>query len=573
MSVATRVAEGVHGKPQVVDLSEVAGDQVLVVEDDEADATLIKEMLLSRGVSADVATTLSEAERLLVERAYKCILLDLHLPDAVGTAAIESLLNIALETPVIVVTGLDDESMAIGALRLGVQDYLVKGRATADDLSRTIHRSIERKRVERETAREAMHDPLTGVPNRRYFMSRVEDAIERSASRDGIVAVLFVDLDDFKHVNDTFGHQGGDLLLIELARRLTEAVRPRDVVARFGGDEFVVLCEDVAARDTADEIAQRVAKACDRGYAIDGVEVAPRVSIGIATTEAGASSATTLIRLADVAMYRAKRMRDNEQRVVARGSDPPRSIYISGPDAAMIERSDIRIDYQPVISVGTMETVAVEALCRWQHPEAGLILPSAFIPSLERTGGIREVGLWVLHEACRSIQEVAPASTEISLNVNLSPIQVQPVLIPNVLRILATYGIAPTRLTLELTETADSILCDEHLEILADLSRDGVRIALDDFGTGYSSLKRAATLPIDMIKLDRSFTVSLSRSPEAVAVTRNVLELGHDLGAQVVAEGVEDVAQWEVLNDCGYELVQGNLIQPAGDSLAAALQL
>jgi EAL domain-containing protein (putative c-di-GMP-specific phosphodiesterase class I) len=320
-------------------------------------------------------------------------------------------------------------------------------------------------------------------------------------------------------------------------------------------------------------MAQRVAKACDRAYFIDGVEVTTRVSIGIATTEGGSSSAATLLRLADVAMYRAKRMHDREQRVVARRSDPPRPIYISGPDAAMIERSDIRVEYQPVIAVKTMETVAVEALCRWEHPEAGLILPGAFIPSLERSGGIREVGLWVLDEACRALHDVGSPSREISLNVNLSPVQVQPVLIPNVLRILSTFGLPANRLTLELTETADSVLCDEHLEILADLSHRGVRIALDDFGTGYSSLKRAATLPIDMIKLDRSFTVSLSQSREAVAITRSVLELGHELGAQVVAEGVEDIAQWEVLNDCGYELVQGNLIQPAGASLETALQL
>jgi EAL domain-containing protein (putative c-di-GMP-specific phosphodiesterase class I) len=157
--------------------------------------------------------------------------------------------------------------------------------------------------------------------------------------------------------------------------------------------------------------------------------------------------------------------------------------------------------------------------------------------------------------------------------VNLSPVQVQPVLIPNVLKILKSVGLPPDRLTLELTETADSVLSDEHLEILADLSRDGIRIALDDFGTGYSSLKRAAMLPIDMIKLDRSFTISLSRSHEAVAVTRSVLRLGHELGAQVVAEGVEDVVQWDVLNACGYEFMQGNLIQPAGDSLEDALRL
>ncbi len=424
--------------------------------------------------------------------------------------------------------------------------------------------AIGRQRTEDEIHYQALHDPLTGLPNRLLFKDRLRHALARSGRDGAPVAVLFLDLDNFKVINDSLGHEAGDAVLVQLAPRLAESVRSGDTVARFGGDEFVLLCEDLSGEEEALEIAQRVQSCFERPFAIGGSEHLAAASIGLALGAAGADTPDELIADADAAMYHAKRhgrarcerfeptMRRNAQERLRTEAELRHAL----------ENDELRLYYQPVVNLAGGRIVAVEALVRWQHPERGLVAPVEFIPIAEESGLIVPLGDWVLREALRMAaywRRLRPApAPPVVVSVNVSARQMaEPGLVPRVAQVLSEAGVDPSQLALEITE---SMLIEDPLasaDVLSALRALGVRMVLDDFGTGYSSFNYIKHFPVDFLKLDRSFVVELTAGSTDVAIVNAVVEMARALDTRVVAEGVETDAQLDEVIRLGCDLAQG----------------
>ena len=380
--------------------------RVLSVEDNPGDAILVREMLRDAspdGFELQNADRLSTAVACLLDGAVDCVLLDLSLPDAEGLEALAQVRTVALDVPIIVLTGRSDEVLAVQAVHEGAQDYLIKGQVDARLLSRSINYAIERKRAEVELAHQAMHDALTALPNRALFYDRLGQALNRVGRHSTAAAVLFLDLDRFKLINDSLGHGAGDKLLVSVAERLSNVLRGGDTAARFGGDEFVILCEDVSGERQAIAIAERIAAELDAPFTVGGDEVFVRTSVGIAlATEPGARP-EALIRDADAAMYRAKErgggvyeVFDDQMRERAvRRMETENALHRA------LDRGEFVMHYQPIVQMATGALHGVEALARWEHPQRGLVMPGEFIEAAEETGLIITLGAWAFEAACR----------------------------------------------------------------------------------------------------------------------------------------------------------------------------
>jgi diguanylate cyclase (GGDEF)-like protein len=424
-----------------------------------------------------------------------------------------------------------------------------------------------RKALESELAHSALHDGLTDLPNRALLLDRLEVALARAARSGLPVAVLYLDLDRFKVVNDSLGHGTGDRLLVAVAERLLAAARDGDTVGRVGGDEFVVCCEGLTGAADASVMAARMCAAVAEPIDLDGVELFVTTSIGIAVAEAG-QDAATLLRDADAALYRAKELGKNRAEVFdgeVRAAVAERMAIESALHRA-VERGELRLHYQPVVDLADGTVVGVEALVRWEHPERGLLPPLAFIPVAEETGLIVPIGTWALEEACRWWASL-PAEQRVPVSVNLSPRQLAgPELVDTVTRVLAETGTPPSELCLEVTENvliADMAVARLRLEELRAL---GVVLAIDDFGTGYSSLAYLRSFPFDVVKLDRGFVANLATSDVDVEIVGAVVRMATALGLCVVAEGVESADQLAGLRAVGCTRAQGYLFarpQPA----------
>jgi diguanylate cyclase (GGDEF)-like protein len=380
----------------------------------------------------------------------------------------------------------------------------------------------------------------------------------------GPVTVLVLDLDSFKRVNDSLGHAAGDRLLTSVAERLIDTIRPGDTVARLGGDEFAILLEDTELADGI-RIAQRLGEALDRPFPVGGHQVLARASIGVASGDPGAQTADDLLTNADLAMY------------LAKGQGKARyAVFQAGMHEAAIARLELEADlrralelgefvllYQPVVRLGDRSMVGMEALIRWKRPSGEVVSPDRFIPLAEETGLIREIGHWVLQEACRQAgvwQAEHNPMPALRLSVNLSPRQLEdPEIVKDVERILVASGLAPHCLVIEITESLLISEPDVAVRRLADLKHLGVRLAIDDFGTGFSSLSYLRRFPVDVLKIDQSFVAALGHAPEDAALAHAIVKLGHTLGLRVVAEGIETLAQLTELRELGCEYGQGYL--------------
>jgi diguanylate cyclase (GGDEF)-like protein len=413
----------------------------------------------------------------------------------------------------------------------------------------------------------SLHDPLTGLANRRLYLTALDEALEdaHEDQRAGSVAVLFLDLDGFKYVNDSLGHQVGDSLLEAVAERLQATARPDDLTARFGGDEFALLCRDVSHEDDALAIGHRLNEALAAGFEIGEHELRVSASVGIALSGSQDADSGTLVRDADAAMYAAKARGRARCELFGQSlrSRMVERLKVENDLRPALDRDQLEVHYQPIVSLESQRIVGVEALIRWRHPERGLVSPADFIPVAEETGLIVPIGRMVLERACVQIAAWDASGgplAGISLSVNLSARQLpHPELLPNIETALRRARIAPSRLTLELTE---STLMDEDAgpaETLAALRRHGVRLALDDFGTGYSSLSYLQRFALDEIKLDRSFTSGIGHGGSEDAITGAVLALASALGVPVVAEGIEHDHQAETLRGLGCTYGQGYL--------------
>ncbi|MFA9431013.1 putative bifunctional diguanylate cyclase/phosphodiesterase [Egicoccus sp. AB-alg2] len=428
------------------------------------------------------------------------------------------------------------------------------------------------KQLEARLERLAFHDPLTLLVNREVFRARVDARMRERASGHRRGAVLFVDLDDFKTVNDSLGHAAGDDLLCSVAGRIQGCVRPGDTAGRLGGDEFGVLLADLDDPDAAVQVAERLRTALERPHQLRGRPVVAPASVGVAYLD-DADTTETVLRNADLAMYRAKHR--GKARVATYEPqlhrDALRRLELRSALGDALERGQLVVEYQPVVDLTTAEPIGAEALLRWRHPQVGLVPPADFVPLAEETGAIGRIGLWVLREACAWLAEHRQHDGRpLSVSVNVSPVQLEHRLVGEVEAALVTTGVAPDRLVLEVTEQAMMGL--RSWEVVRDLKRLGVRIAIDDFGTGYSSLAYLGELSIDLLKIDRSFVRRLSGEERDQAVPRAVIQLARSLGLTVVAEGIESDEQWRQLRRLGCRVGQGyRFARPLGAAALDAL--
>jgi diguanylate cyclase (GGDEF)-like protein len=429
-------------------------------------------------------------------------------------------------------------------------------------LANVLADALERQAIEDDIRHRALHDGLTGLPNRTLFLDRLEHTLAALRRRGGMAAILFLDLDHFKLVNDSLGHHVGDELLSAAAPRLKQAVRASDTVARFGGDEFGILLEAIADESDAIQMAERVASAFSRPFVLGGTEHFVSASVGIAVARGGELT-EELIRDADAAMYRAKergRARYELFDEVMRSRAIAR-LRVENDLRRALERDELRLEYQPMVSLTDGEVRSVEALVRWEHPQQGCVMPSDFLPIAEANGLIEPIGRWVLEQACRqaghwyrSRLDQAP----VGIAVNLSALQVtRPGLRELVLSSLEATGLDPACLSLEIGESTmlgDFTALHEALEALKAL---GVRLVLDDFGMGYSSLTYLTRLPLDAVKVDRSFVHGLGIDGRDTAITGAIVAMSRALSLEVIAEGVETRAQAQALLALGCRMAQG----------------
>jgi diguanylate cyclase (GGDEF)-like protein len=430
----------------------------------------------------------------------------------------------------------------------------------------------------RASRHDAMHDSLTGLPNRALFLDRLRQCIERKDRERRLDAVLFMDLDSFKVINDSLGHKAGDELLIETARRLNGCLRSKDTAARLGGDEFTVLLEEIDDPGDAVRVAQRIAGALRAPFTLGEHEVFVTTSIGIALSAAPGASPDNMLRDADVAMYAAKSEGKARYKVFNAGmyTKALRRLELENELRRAIEGGELRLHYQPKISLNDGSVVGMEALARWEHPTRGLVAPDEFIPLAEETNLIYPLGKWVLEEACaraREWQLLYPHAAEMVMSVNISAKQFQqPDMITSLKRVLRETGLAPRHLQLEITESVVTADPDFATRVLAELKELEVKLAVDDFGKGYSSLTSLKRFPLDDLKIDRSFVGDLGRSAQDAAIAKLVIDLAHVVGMRAVAEGVETSEQLRQLQRMGCDVVQGYyLYRPLPASRASAL--
>jgi diguanylate cyclase (GGDEF)-like protein/PAS domain S-box-containing protein len=434
-----------------------------------------------------------------------------------------------------------------------------------------------RKTLEDELRHQAFHDSLTGLANRALFADRLDHALSLTRRNRHPLAVLFIDLDDFKTINDSLGHGEGDAILLGVAGRLRSALRGGDTIARMGGDEFAVLVEDPPGAGAPIEVADRLLAALQAPFTQGGKELFVHASIGVAVLTSRSQTADELLRNADVSMYMAKSKGKNRIEVFepAMHAAALARLALKGDLERALERDELFVLYQPIMDLSTLELVGVEALLRWRHPERGVVGPMEFIPVAEETGVIVQLGRWVLSEACRQARAwdlVAPGR-RLTMNVNVSGRQVtEPGFVAEVAQVIADAGIDPARIVLEFTEGVLMRDTDATMVTLRALKALGVRLAIDDFGTGYSSLSYVRQFPIDVLKIDRSFVASMVDGPDEAALMHSILKLSETLHLETVAEGIEDPGQLAQLQGLGAELGQGFLFaRPLESNKIAAL--
>ena len=423
----------------------------------------------------------------------------------------------------------------------------------------------DRKQIEERLRHDAFHDALTGLSNRALLIDRLSHALSRVNRRgDYIFAVLFLDLDRFKMINDSLGHTLGDQLLVTIARRLRECVRPDDTVARLGGDEFVVLLDGVQDVEEASTIADRIQESLQSPISLGDHEVVTSASIGIAASSRKYERPEHILRDADLAMYRAKALGKSRQEIFD-GDMQHHVLFrleLENDLRGALDRGELSVYYQPIVSISDGSIVAFEALVRWRHPERGMIPPVIFVPIAEETGLVIPIGDWILETACHQMKKWLPnlpADRLVSMHVNLSGRQFRhPDLVENVRATLDRVGLEPNRLGLEITESVVMDNAASAAEMLEQLRSVGVQLQIDDFGTGYSSLSYLHRFPIDTLKIDRSFIRDMLSDPKNVEIVRSIAALAHELGMQVIAEGVETGDQLAKLRELGCERAQGH---------------
>ena len=539
--------------------------RVLLIEDNPGDVRLIREMLAEGEdglFQLDCVGRLAQGLEYLATRSTGVVLLDLSLPDSYGFDTFLKVYAHSPKVPIIVLTGHDDQNVALSAVKTGAQDYLVKGKLDRELLLRSMQYSIERKRYQEQLEYQANYDALTGLPNRNLLHDRLKQSVfaQRFVRSIGVV---FLDIDHFKFVNDSLGHNTGDKLLQKVAERLLDAVRDGDTVARLGGDEFILILNDQTGQEVIYRAMQRIIGKVAEPIEVDGQELLVTASAGISMYPQDGPDVETLLKHADAAMYRAKdKGRNNFQFYTAEmNRQVNERLKMESSLRRALERNEFELYYQPRFRVDSGALVGCEALLRWQHPELGLTLPERFIALAEETGLIIPIGDWVIKSACTQSREwQKKGMTPVTVSVNLSMRQFkQEGLAASVDEALRASGLDPRRLEMELTESLVMQDTEAAIRVLSRLREIGVELSVDDFGTGHSSLAYLTRLPISALKIDQSFVQAVKgtgQTDEGV-VAQAIISLAHNLKLKVVGEGVETGAQYEFLKKHDCDEVQG----------------
>lgn len=577
---------------------------LLLIEDNPGDARLIKIMLAeAKGMKFFLTwvDNLSAGVQILATNTIDVVLLDLGLPESSGLDTLRRLQAQAPRVPTLVVlSGLSDENVAFQAVQSGAQDYLVKGRVDSALLVRSIRYALERSQAEealrqaqaelerrvvertaelanavaalqleiaeRKQAEErirymAHYDALTGLPNRVLLQDRLKQAIAHAHRNHTQVATLFIDLDYFKHINDSLGHQIGDQLLQAVAVRLQACLREGDSVARLGGDEFVLCLSMLESSKEAALVAEKVQDTLNRSFLVNAHELHVSASIGISLYPDDGTDIATLMRAADTAMYHAKETgrRTYQFHTPALNKAVQQRLAIENRLRQAFARNELALYYQPQVDLTSGNVFSAEALLRWKQPGKAPISCGGFIAIAEETGLILSIGEWALQQACRQLRKWQDAGhSSMRVAVNLSPRQFYQADFGNTVKgILAATGVPAECLDLEITEGILLQRNEDNVTTLNQLSSMGIQLSVDDFGTGYSSLAYLQRFPVDALKIDQSFIRNINRDPNATALVAAIISMAHSLNLKVLAEGVETSEQIEFLLSHGCLLAQG----------------
>lgn len=547
--------------------------RLLLVEDSADDAELLLAEL-RRGGFSPVARRIETSEEMraaLQSETWDMIVADYSMPRFSATAALRVLRRTGIDLPFIIVSGTIGEATAVAAMKAGAHDYIVKNDfarlipAVQRELREAVVRR-ERNAAEAQLLHMAFHDPLTGLPNRLMLLKHLKQAMFEADRHKRLVAVMFLDLDRFKSINDTLGHSAGDELLKRVAGRLKACLRDGDLVARLGGDEFAIVLPDLEKPDNVAGVAGKLLEHFVEPFNVGTHELHVSLSIGISLYPRDGRDFEKLLKDADSAMYSAKNAGRNTYRFYTpeMGTRMVENMALETGLRKALARNEFEMRYQPLVDLRSWCVTSVEALLYWQHPEQGLVRPNAFIPLAEETGLIVPIGEWVLHAVCRQAlawreRGVGP----VRVTFNVSPLQFNSRGFSALINeTLAQSGVPADWFGVELTENAVMQQPALAATTLRELSAMGAWIGIDDFGTGYSSLGYLKKFPINAIKIDISFIQGIPDNPGDVAIVKAIISMAHSLGMEVVAEGIENAAQLMFLHELGCDMAQGFLFSP-----------
>ncbi len=545
--------------------------KILHVEDCDRDAILVKAHLKKARFNIDEQLchlkSLEQALDFLGANSVDVVLLDLFLPDSSGLETLSRLQTFSPENSIIVLSGTDDEAIALKAVNKGAQDYLVKDEINSRSISRAIRYSMERHCHDKKILELASIDLLTGLSNRARFMEHLDQAIEASHRLDNSLSLLFIDVDGFKLINDTYGHLKGDQYLVTFAQRLRSSIRSSDFLARMSGDEFVILIPHIEKHPTESiAVAEKVLNSLNENIVTSmGESIQARCSIGITTYDGVSTkpSAEKLIQEADAAMYVSKKRGGNcfsfFDTELEQMSERRAGLFKLLTNA--LKQQSFTLAYQPIIDTKTSQTAGLEVLLRWTTEKGEVIPPYQFIPLLEESGAIKSIGYWILKESCSNFMELQNSgalSHDAWISINISPIQLQQTdFAEQLTTILTDLNFPPELVHLEITE---SVLLEHNshtLELLNNVKELGCQWVIDDFGIGYSSMSYLKNLPVSILKIDQSFVRNCCEGPKDLGITKAMIALAHNLDMSVVAEGVETLEIADLLTKEGCEYIQG----------------